>query len=75
MSVRRGRILRTTVEVGHRLTWGGAPSTELRVTGAGPTADNVVRLGLEGIKPFAAWRSLEMRSILPLGKDLGPARH
>ena len=73
MSVKNDRVLRTTVEVDHRLRWGGAPSTEVRVLGEGPTADNVVRLGLDAVKPTAAWRTLRMRSVLPLGKDLGPA--
>lgn len=73
MSKKDGRILRTIVETGHRLRWGGAPSTELRVLGDGPMANNVARLGLDAVKPSAAWRTLEMRSILPLGKDLGPA--
>jgi hypothetical protein len=73
MSVNNGRILRTTVETGHKLSWGGAASVELRVLGAGPTADNISRLGLEADKPTAVWRAPRMRSILPLGKDLGPA--
>jgi hypothetical protein len=72
MSVNKGRILRTTVETGHKLSWGAA-SAELRLLGSGPTADNLARLGLEGQKPTTVWRTDRMRSILPLGKDIGPA--
>jgi len=73
MSTKDDRVLRTTVEVDHRLTWGGAPSAELRVLGEGPTADHVCRLGLDSTKPSFAWRTLNMRSVLPLGKDIGLA--
>ncbi len=71
MSVHRGRLLRTTVEVGHRLRWGVAATTELRIQGDGPTARFAARLGLDTMKPSFAWRTLAMRAILPLGEDLG----
>ena len=73
MSVKDGRVLRTTVETNHKLRWGGAATTELRVIGDGPTSDNVARMGLDALQPSFAMRTMEMRSVLPLGKDVGPA--
>jgi hypothetical protein len=73
LSVKDGRVLRTVVDTDHMLQWGGAPSTEVRILGDGPTAENVARLGLESEKPSMAWRTLSMRSRLPLGKDVGAA--
>jgi acetoacetate decarboxylase len=73
LSVKDGRILRTIVDTDHMLQWGGAPSTEVRILGDGPTAENVARLGLEAQKPSMAWRAFRMRSILPLGSDVGAA--
>lgn len=73
MSVHRGRVLRTTVDVDHRLSWGVAATTELRIHGEGPTARFAARMGLDTMKPSFAWRTLKMQSILPLGQDLGPA--
>lgn len=71
ISVHEGRVLRTLVETDHLLSWGG--SATIRIVGKGPTADNVERLGLESQKPFLVFRTLRMRSILPLGTDVGGA--
>jgi hypothetical protein len=63
-------LLRTTVQVDHRLEWGGGASASLRVVGAGPIADAVLGLGLEAVKPSYVWRSSSSRAILPKGEPL-----
>jgi hypothetical protein len=70
MSRKEGRTVRTIVETGHRLKWGGAGSVKLTLLGAGPTADNLRALGLEGKTPSFVWRSYAMRSMLPAGELL-----
>ncbi len=39
----------------------------------GPTSRTIRALGLEGTKPSFAFRTDEMRSVLPRGKDMGAA--
>jgi hypothetical protein len=70
MSRKDGRTVRTIVETGHRLKWGGAGSVKLKLLGAGPTADNLRALGLDAKTPSFVWRSYAMRSILPAGELL-----
>lgn len=70
MSVRGGQVMRTIVETGHDLAWGGGSSVELRVLGPGPTSDNLTKLGLADTRPSFVWRALSMRSILPKGELL-----
>src|SRR5205814_2655170 len=72
-SVAKGRVLRTVVDVDHRQQWGGASSVKLEVHGDGPTARTVKALGLDGAKPALAFRTDAMRSILPMGQDMGPS--
>jgi hypothetical protein len=72
-SVHSGRVLRTIVEVDYRARWGGASSAAVKVTGAGPTAGTARALGLDGVRPMAAFRADTMRSILPLGEEMGSA--
>ena len=69
ISIHDGRVLRTVVDTDHMLSWGGKAT--IRIVGEGPTAANVERLGLEASKPFLVFRTPRMRSILPLGKDVG----
>lgn len=71
MSTREGKVIRTVVETGHKLQWGGGETVELSRLGPGPTADNVEALGLFGQKPAFVWRTLHMRSILPEGEVMG----
>lgn len=70
MSTLDGKVVRTVVETGHKLQWGGGDSVELSRLGSGPTADNLEALGLFGQKPAFVWRALHMRSILPQGATL-----
>jgi hypothetical protein len=72
-SVNGGRILRTVVEVDHEVRWGGAPTATIAVNGDGPSAATVRALGLDRAKALAAFRTDGMRSILPLGEDMGAA--
>jgi hypothetical protein len=70
----RGRVLRTIVEVDHKVRWGGGRSVHLEILGDGPTARNARALGLDSSKPTLAFSTDRMRSILPAGEDLGSAR-
>jgi hypothetical protein len=72
-SVNGGRVLRTIVDVDHKVRWGGASSASIRIAGDGPTATSVRALGLDRAKPMLAFRTDRMRSILPLGEDMGAA--
>jgi len=69
MSTKGGKVLRTIVETGHPLKWGGADQVSLEILGPGNTSDNLVKLGLAGMKPSFVWRSYAMRSILPQGQE------
>lgn len=68
MSVKDGKVIRTIVETNHPLQWGGGASTELVITGEGPTSRHLKTLGLAAMKPSFAWRALAMQSILPRGE-------
>ncbi len=70
MSTKDGKVIRTIVETGHPLQWGGGGSAKLTILGSGPTSDNITALGLAEMKPSFAWRALSMRSILPKGQTL-----
>ena len=69
----QARVLRTVIEVDHRQRWGGAGSVRVEVIGDGPTARTVKALGIDAMKPLAAFRTDGMRSVLPAGTDLGPS--
>jgi hypothetical protein len=71
-SVNHGRVIRTVVDVSHPQTVGG--KVTLKVTGDGPCSETVRALGMDRKKPLFAYSTDTMRSILPLGRDLGPAR-
>lgn len=68
-----GHLLRTIVEVGHRVRFGGARTTRLKLVGPGPTADVMATLGLDRNEATFAFRTDSLSAVLPLGKDLGPA--
>ncbi len=70
-SVNQGRLLRTIVEVDHRVRWGGARRSRLELLGSGPTADKARFLGLDRLRPWAAFRTDNFSSRLPLGKEVG----
>ena len=62
-----GRLLRTVVPSEHKLRMGGARSVRVYVTGDGPTAATVRRLGLERQRPMFAARAGRLMFTLPLG--------
>jgi hypothetical protein len=64
-------VIRTVVETGHRVRFGGAHSVQLKITGDGPTATTAKSLGLDTTRATFAFRTDAMRAVLPLGKDLG----
>jgi hypothetical protein len=66
-----GRIIRTVVPVEHRMRLGGARSVRVQVTGDGPTAATVRRLGLDTRRPMMAARVDHLKFTLPLGKPVG----
>lgn len=66
-------VVRTLIDVDHRLVWGGGASASLRVLGDGPIGEAAIRLGLEEDKPRYVWRSLDSRAVLPLGEPLAAA--
>lgn len=68
MSVKNDRVVRTIVRTDQTLQWGG--NVELTLLGKGPTADNLEKLGLPGMKPSFVWRSSHLRTILPRGDVL-----
>jgi hypothetical protein len=66
-----GRLMRTVVPVEHSQRLGGARAVRIRVTGDGPTADTVRRLGLERRRPMFAARADRLKLTLPLGIPIG----
>jgi len=66
-------MLHTHVPVDHRVKWGGAGTVKVEVIGDGPTAKSVRALGLDQMKPLAAFRTDRMRSILPAGEIIQAA--
>ena len=71
-TARAGRLLRTSIAVDHAVRWGRGTSAKLTLLGDGPTARSINKLGLDGARPVAAFRSDTFRAILPAGTDLGP---
>jgi hypothetical protein len=65
------RLLRTVVPVEHGQRLGGARSVRIQVTGDGPTADTVRRLGLERLRPMFAARADGLKLTLPRGNPIG----
>ena len=71
---RDGRLLRTRIDVDHRVRWGGGGSAKLTIRGDGPMARSARALGLESAPIVAAFRTDGFRARLPAGIDLGPSR-
>jgi hypothetical protein len=67
----KNRLLRTIVDVGHRMRFGGARSIRLSIKGNGPTAATAKALGLDVVRPTFAFRTEGWKAVLPAGKDLG----
>lgn len=70
-SQREGRLIRTVVPVEHKLRMGGSRSVRVRVTGDGPTAETVRRLGLEARRPMMVARTDHLKFFLPMGMPVG----
>ena len=70
-SLSRGRVLRTVMETDHDVRWGGAGSVKLSLLGDGPTARSIATLGLDAMRPTAAFRTDTLRGMLPAGVDQG----
>ncbi len=68
-----GRLLRTRIDVDHRVRWGTGGSAKLEILGEGPLAESARRLGLDRATRLAAFRTDGFRARLPAGVDLGPA--
>jgi hypothetical protein len=71
---RDGRLIRTVLEVDHRVRWDVGARVRVRLVGDGPTASAVRALGLAEARPIAAFRTDGFRAKLPAGTDLGPIR-
>jgi hypothetical protein len=69
----KNMLIRTIIEVGHRVRFGGASTVQMRIIGDGPTAATAKGLGLDVVRPAFAFRTDAMKAVLPLGKNLGPA--
>lgn len=67
----KNRLVRTIVEVGHRMRFGGARSIRLSINGDGPTSATAKALGLDAVQPTFAFRTEAWKAVLPSGKDLG----
>lgn len=67
----RGRLLRTVVPAKHTLRVGGARSVRLYVTGNGPTAAAVRRLGLDTRRPMMAARADHLDFVFPACTPVG----
>ena len=66
-----GHLMRTVVPVEHSQRLGGARSVRIELTGDGPTADTVRRLGLERRRPMFAARADQLKLTLPPGVPVG----
>lgn len=69
---REGRLLRTRIDVDHRVRWGLGQDAHLELRAEGPTERIARRLGLDRARIVAAFRADTFRARLPEGKDLGP---
>ena len=68
---RAGRLIRTCIEVDHRVSWGTGRSARLEIVGEGPLAATARRLGLERATRIAAFHCPRFRARVPAGVDLG----
>jgi hypothetical protein len=71
---RDGRLIRTRIDVDHRVRWGSGRGARLDVIGDGPTAKAARELGLDRAPIVASFRVDRFRAKLPAGVDLGPIR-
>jgi len=71
---KEGVLLRTVIEVDHRVRWGLGGGTKLEILGSGRTADAAKALGLADKRPNAVFRTDGFRAKLPAGVALGPIR-
>lgn len=71
---RAGRLLRTRIDVDHRVRWGLGGGAHLELRGDGPTTELARRLGLDRARIVAGFRTDGFRARLPAGRDLGAAR-
>ena len=67
------RLIRTVVEVGHMVRFGGARSLRIQLTGDGPTSTTMKAFGLDSLRPTFVQRADGLRAVLPIGKDCGDA--
>ena len=65
------RLIRTVVPVEHKMRMGGARSVQVYVTGDGPTATTVRRLGLDRRRPMMAARVDHLTFAMPMGVAIG----
>lgn len=72
-TAKSGTLIRTRIDVDHRVRWGTGSGAKLTITGDGPLARAANALGLDGAAPVAAFRTDGFRAILPAGNELGPA--
>jgi hypothetical protein len=70
---RKGRLLRTVIEVEEKVRWGTGRSARIDLIGDGPTAQSARALGLDRAPAIAAFHTNRFRATLPAGVDLGPA--
>jgi Acetoacetate decarboxylase (ADC) len=63
-------LLRTIIDVGHRVRFGGARSVRLKVIGSGSSAAIITKLGLDATPASFAFRTDSLSAVLPLGKEL-----
>jgi len=70
-TIHEGHLIRTIIEVDHKVQLGAAGKVKLEILGDGPTANSMTTLGLAELSPSLIFRTDGMRSILPEGKDLG----
>jgi len=71
-TARGGRLLRTRIDVDHRVRWGTGSGAHLELRAEGPTERLARRLGLHQERIVAAFRADTFRARLPAGADLGP---
>jgi hypothetical protein len=69
---RGGRLVRTVIEVDHRVQWGSGLGAKLQLIGDGPTARSAKRLALDKSRIIATFRADVFRARLPAGVDVGP---
>lgn len=72
-TAREGRLLRTRIDVDHKVRWGSGLGAHLELRGDGPTTLLARKLGLDRARALASFRTDGFRARLPAGVDLGPS--